>query len=578
MNGTDPKREGQQRSNRLRWLRFAMCLVWLGITVRLVSIHLFDGDLMQRRVHEQQTTEETIPARPGDILDRHGRLLATSVETTSVYLVPRTIPNPDEVSAKLAPLVDLEPAELETRLRKNADKGFLWLARRLSEETVKAIRQLELPADQIGFEEEFKRFYPNEHLAAHLIGFRNIDGEGRGGVEQKYNSILQGQNGKRVLVRNARRQIIHLYEKESAPLEQGRTIHLTVDLHSQRQLEAELDRIVAEWQPTGCCGLLCEVHSGDILAMASRPTYTPGDPDTYTDEAWLNRAIAWSYEPGSTIKPLIVAWALQQQVISAQSRFHGHWGAYQMGSRILHDTHPLGEMSLAQILIDSSNIGMAQIGERLTNPLLFSGLQSFGFGSRSGLGFPGELSGSVRPLRDWNLYSTGSIPMGQEMSVTPLQLIVAHATLANRGEFRQPRLLMRVEAEHPGEVNPQLSMPVINPQHASWIIRDPLRRVMSEGTGQRIDVGQLDIYGKTGTSQVYDPELKGYSPNRHVCSFVCGIPAADPELIALIVVDSPTQGQSHYGSTVAAPAAISLLKSSWNSRRLATASDSSQIR
>ncbi|MCA8989772.1 MAG: penicillin-binding protein 2, partial [Planctomycetaceae bacterium] len=172
----------------MRWLRFAMCLVWLGITVRLVSIHLFDGDLMQRRVHEQQTTEETIPARPGDILDRHGRLLATSVETTSVYLVPRTIPNPDEVSAKLAPLVDLEPAELETRLRKNADKGFLWLARRLSEETVKAIRQLELPADQIGFEEEFKRFYPNEHLAAHLIGFRNIDGEGRGGVEQKYNS------------------------------------------------------------------------------------------------------------------------------------------------------------------------------------------------------------------------------------------------------------------------------------------------------------------------------------------------------------------------------------------------------
>jgi len=554
------------RRRRLRIVMDGMLLAWTGVAVHLVCMYVAESRRMQTHVHRQQTTVETIRARPGDVLDRNGRLLATSVDTESLYAVPRAIDDLEEFAAKVAPVLNRDAAELTQELEEYSDKGFYWLARRLEPKAAAAIRELDLPRETYGFEREYRRYYPNGALASHILGFRNIDGVGRGGIEQKFDHLLRGRDGQRTLVRDARNRVIHLYEQSDGPVEHGVTVRLTLDLSLQRLVEDQLDRVMQEWEPTGCCAILCDPRAGDILAIGSRPTYNPTDPETFAEDAWMNRAVAWSYEPGSTMKPLIVAWALQQNAISTESRFHGHWGEYRMGSRLLHDSHSFGEMSLAEVLIHSSNIGMAQIGERLTNDGLFTALQQFGFGSQTGLGLPGELKGFVRPLASWDLYSTGSIPMGQELSVTPLQMLVAHATLANRGEFRQPRIVLRAGDHRSTEVAPQVAMPLIDPILSDWLIRNPMRRVLTEGTGQRVNVEGLDLFGKTGTSQVYDPELRAYSNEKTVCSFVCGIPSHNPELVLIVAVDQPTVGSSHYGSNVAAPAAVRILQQAWRTQ------------
>lgn len=233
-----------------------------------------------------------------------------------------------------------------------------------------------------------------------------------------------------------------------------------------------------------------------------------------------------------------------------------------MKNRILHDTHAYGEMTLADVLITSSNIGMAQIGERLTNAGLARGLAAFGFGYPTGIGLAGELPGFVRPLPEWTDYSTGSIPMGHELMVTPLQMLMAQATLANGGSYRQPRLILDPPTIDHGR-GQMIESPILERGVCRWIVTDPMKRVLTEGTGRRVNVAGLSLFGKTGTSQVYDPELGGYSWEKTVCSFVCGMPAENPELILIVVVDQPTVGSNHFGSSVAAPAAVRMLQQAY---------------
>ncbi len=557
---TTPSRNLKTPLRRLYLLGGLLGCVWLIIAGRLVTLYFAERDAMQDRLTNQQTTTQTVRARPGDILDRNGRLLATSVDMHSLYAVPREIESIPDFAAAVGPVLELDIDELQAKLERYRDKGFVWLARRIERGQVDAIRQLELPSGTYGFEREFRRHYPQGALAAHVLGLRDIDGVGRGGIEQGWNKTIRGKDGKRVLVRDAHNRVVHLYEAADEPVEHGKTVRLTLDVRLQQIVEEELAAVQEQWQPIGSCAILCDPQTCEILAMASQPSFHPEQPATFRDDAWMNRAIAWTYEPGSTMKPLIVAWAMQQKKVSPQSVFFGHGGAYRMGPRLLHDTHPHGDMSLADVLIQSSNIGMAQIGEQLTNPGLAAGLDHFGFGYRTGVGLAGELPGFVRPLPEWNIYSTGSIPMGQEMMATPLQMLVAHATLANGGHYRQP-LLVLDPTEGPAGTQ-LIDTPVVDRGICRWVVTDPMRRVLTEGTGRRVNVQGLSLFGKTGTSQVYDPEIQAYSNTKTVCSFVCGIPAHDPQLLVIVAVDQPTVGHSHFGSNVAAPAAVEILKRS----------------
>lgn len=549
-------------------LAITVSLFWAILAARLVQLQYVSRDQYHAQANRQRQFREPIRPRPGEILDRRGRLLATTVVAQSLYVVPNRIKYPDAVAEKLAAALEQPQEELLKKLHRYREKEFLWIDRRLSDDAVARVRELELPPEVWGFREEYLRRYPQGELAAHVLGLRDIDGVGHGGVEQGFEHILRGRDGERVLVRDARGRVIDVLTDHAAAPVHGQTLVLTIDAVIQMHAERALELLMEEWQPENACAIVLDPASGEVLAMASRPTFSPGRLTNVPDAAWKNTAIAAMYEPGSTFKPFVVAWAMEQGMLKRDEQFDCEGGAYRMGRRILHDHHPYGMLSLSDVLVKSSNIGMAKIGERLTNTGLYECTIAFGFGRSTSCGLPGELGGLVRAPGKWDHYSVGSIPMGQELAVTPLQMIVAHAALANGGKLIAPRLV----TPHPDReqsVSTDLRTPtaapsvvsnLLTPDTAHWVRTDPMAGVVARGTGRQGQLKQYRVFGKTGTAQKIDPDTGAYSDDQYVLSFICGAPLENPRALVLVCVDSPTKGTSHYGGTVAAPTAATILE------------------
>ena len=559
--------ETPARSPRVCVVIGLVLLTWLVLAGRLVQLQWISRPQLSQLADRQRSMIESIPARPGEIVDRHGRLLATTVTMRSLYVVPTRITEPWQFALKVSESLDVDADQLFERITKNRTKRFLWVHRRLDDEQADGIRDLDLPPHSWGFREEYLRRYPQGKFAAHLLGLRDIDGNGRGGLEQSLGSVIRGQDGRRTLVRDARGRVVDVREDVAEAPRHGRTAVLTIDAVVQLYAERELETVMKEWKPKSACAIVIDPRTCDVLAMASRPTFDPNRPVNVPPAAWKNTAISAIYEPGSTFKPFIVAWGLQKGVIAADSSFDCENGSYRMGRRILHDHHSYGRLSLTDVLVKSSNIGMAKIGERLTNKELFAASVRFGFGRKTGISLPGELQGMLRPLKKWNSYSTGSIPMGQEIAVTPLQLISGIAVLAGDGVLRTPRLVSKT-VEHidaiPEDVpatsfRPTVTSPAIERDIGRWLVEGPLVDVVKRGTGSKARLEDYKVFGKTGTAQKPDPATGKYSSQLHVSSFFCGAPANDPRVLVLIVADEPTVGKTHYGGTVAAPAASRLL-------------------
>ncbi len=553
---------------RSRLITVSVVLIWIVLAARLVQLQVVERDKLNAITERQHTQTVTIPARPGDIVDRHGRLLATTVTAKSLYVDPQRLTDPWQTARRLAATLDLDADALFLRFAKHRDKRFLWIKRRLTESEVKGVAKLKLPKGMFGFRDEYLRKYPQGKLAAHVVGLRNIDGIGRGGIEQTFDDILRGQDGARQLTRDARGKVVQVREEVTTAPKHGRTIVLTLDAVIQLYAERELDRIVDQWKPRGATAIVMEPRRGEILAMASRPAFDLNNPQDASNLAWRNNAIASVYEPGSTLKPFLVAAAIDDGVLKPDETLNCEHGAYRMGRRILHDHHPYGELSVTDILVKSSNIGMAKVGERLTNAGLHNAVQNWGFGRKTGIELPGEVSGLVRSLDQWDHYSTGSVPMGHEIAVTPLQLISAHVALANGGQLLAPRIVL---ADTDAVLNEQQSTSasiassrvasvVANRDTATWLVQGPMREVITRGTGRNGRLEGYSVFGKTGTAQKPDPKTGKISSQYHVASFVCGAPANDPKAIVLVIVDEPAGGPNHYGGTVAAPAAAELLR------------------
>lgn len=543
---------------RLRLVVAGLLLVWAVLAGRLLQVQCLQRAQFAARAARQQTIEEVIPARPGDIRDRSGRLLATTTRVHSLYVDPGRIASDWDAALMLGRALDLDPDRLYERLWMSQDRRFLWIKRRLTEEETAAVRALDLPRDAWGFRQEFQRVYPQGRFAAHVLGLRDIDGVGRGGMEQSLDRVLRGRDGRRTLIRDARGYVLEVESAAAQPPEHGRAVRLTLDAVIQVAVEQRLDTLMAECRPVSACAIVLDPRSGEVLALASRPDYDPNNPGEAPDAAWTNMAVAAAFEPGSTFKPCVVAQALDDQVLVRDEEFDCGHGSYRMGRRLLHDHHPYGRLSVNDILVKSSNIGMARIGERLTNARLHAAALAFGFGRRTGIELPGETAGFVRPLAEWNGYSTGSVPMGQELSATPLQVIAAHAVLANRGRQITPHLLLDTDgASHARDV---VSTRIASEETARWLVEGPLVEVVSRGTGQRARIDGVRVFGKSGTAQKFDPAAGGYSTTRHVSSFVCGAPADDPRVLVLVSVNEPTAGGSDFGGVVAAPAAADILR------------------
>lgn len=544
---------------RGRLVVVALLLTWAVLAGRLVQVQFAQRAEFAARAARQQTVEEVIPARPGDILDRSGRLLATTTRVHSLYVDPSRIVNDWDVALMLGRALDLDPDQLYERLWMSQDRQFLWIKRRLTEPETDAVRGLDLPHSAWGFRQEFLRVYPQGRFAAHVLGLRDIDGAGRGGVEQSFDNLLRGRDGRRTLIRDARGFVLDAAATAPEPPEHGHSVRLTIDAVLQVAVERRLDSLVAECRPVSVCAIVLDPRSGEVLALASRPDYDPNHPVEVPAAAWTNTAVTAAFEPGSTFKPCVVARALDEQVLVRDEEFDCEHGSYRMGRRTLHDHHPYGRLTLTDILVKSSNIGMAKIGERLTNARLHAVAADFGFGRRTGIELPGEAAGFVRPLADWNGYSTGSVPMGQELSATPLQVIAAHAVLANGGRRITPHLLLDT-SDDAGHASAVVSSRVVSEETARWLVEGPLVEVVSRGTGQRARIDGVPVFGKSGTAQKFEPAAGRYSSSRHVSSFVCGAPADGPRVLVLVSVNEPTGGGSDFGGVVAAPAAADMLR------------------
>jgi cell division protein FtsI/penicillin-binding protein 2 len=540
---------------------------WLLLMARLIQLQGTQRHEMSLRVQRQSVFRESIPARPGDILDRHGTVLATTQEVDSLYAVPVEIEDPLSWAWRVAGVLNLNADELYRRLLEHRERQFLWVQRRIGEEQSEQLRALGLKKGSWGLRREYLRQNLQSPSAAHVLGLRDIDNRGKGGLEEGLEDQLQGKPGERVMMRDARGMILEVDSDSSRPPVAGRSVVSSLDLGLQQDTERALDELMLQWRPRGACAIVMDPATGEILAMASRPAFDPRQLQNVPEVAWKNLAVSAVFEPGSTFKPVIVAAALQQGLLQRDEMIDCSYGLYRMGPRLLHDHHPYGMLSTADVLVKSSNIGMAKIGERLGLEGLYQAAVSFGFGSRTGIELPGELPGLLQPLARWTVYSLGSIPMGQELACTPLQLITAHAVLANGGRLIRPTLICRSVDGHSAVVDGELvspaaevQTPLLNSEHAEWLVQEPLRDVVLRGTGKAARVPGLSIFGKTGTAQKLDPETGTYSNRAWVVSFVCGAPAEQPRVLVLVMVDEPTAPGIHYGGTVAAPVAAGILQ------------------
>lgn len=569
---TDHGPQTTDHSWRLHVVVTLLGLAWLVLAGRLVQLQWLQREDLASRATRQRVWVEPISARPGDLFDREGRLLATTVRKRSLFVVPSRIRDPEPLAKSIAGALGLDPAWVRQQVQPDPERHFAWIKRRLTAAEVEKIRALDLTPRTWGFRDEYQREYPQGPLATQVLGLRDIDGVGRGGVEQGLDDILRGQNGSRQLLRDARGRVLDREDDEFFPPRHGQDVTLALDSVIQLFTERELDQIMTTWQPESCCALVMDPTSGDVLAMASRPTFDPNHPEQATDDAWTNRTIADIYEPGSTFKPFVVAYGLEHGLIHRDDQFHCEWGEYRMGRRVLHDHHRYGTLNLTDVLVKSSNIGMAKVGQKLGNDNLYAAAVQFGFGRKTGIELPGEQAGVLRPLAQWNSYSTGSIPMGHELATTPLQLLTAHCALANGGTLLQPRLVLpetasRVDrAADSGSVpslvsSARLVQQTVSRDTARWLIEGPMQEVVTRGTGKRARIPGYHVFGKTGTAQSLSPQ-GGYTSGKYISSFVCGGPVENPRLLVLVVVNQASVGSESFGGKVAAPAAAEILKQS----------------
>ena len=373
-----------RRSWRFGLVSVFIFMGWAILVTRLIQLQGAQRQLMNDRVTRQSIFGEVIPARPGEILDRNGQVLAMTIPCDSLFAVPEEIPDPWDFAWRVGPILNLNADELYHRIADNADKRFVWIQRRISDERVSAIRDLNLPKTTWGLRREYQRQYPQGRFASHVLGIRNVDNVGQGGLEQSLHEMIRGADGNRVMTRDARGIVMEVTAERSHSPKHGQTVISTIDLLMQIETERQLDVLMEEWKPIGACAIVMAPSTGEILAMASRPGFDPNDLLEVPEAAWKNLAVSAVFEPGSTFKPFIVGWAIQNNILAFDEMIDCSFGVYRMGPRVLHDHHRYGVLSLKDVLVKSSNIGMAKIGERMENSRLHEAASLFGFGRKTG--------------------------------------------------------------------------------------------------------------------------------------------------------------------------------------------------
>lgn len=535
----------------------AFAVLFLALLARLYAVQILGVEkrLDARLAQGRGIVNDTRPA--GTIVDQNDQILALSVPVESLWLNPSAFTAPERAEAlrRLAAVLGLRDAELRAKVEARATRDFVWIARKLPEDLAKAVKAL--LADPLfkrgaepkaGFQIEYARRYPHGTLLSHVLGHRGEDTQE--GVEKFANEWLKARTVSTPMDVDARRHPLG-----ASSVDYGTTsVELTVNLHFQRILEEEMDALLGEFTPKWAAAVALDPRTGAVLAIVNRPTFDPNTPAATGADSRLNRAIVFPYEPGSTLKPFTAVVALDLGLVRPDTKIDCENGIWKHGPRLLHDHHPYGKISVADIQIHSSNIGAAKIGALILGAKrTHEALTRFGFGEPTGIDLPAEDNGRLFPLRKWNIYSETSVPMGHEIMVTPLQLVAAMSAIANGGTLYKPWVIKRVETSDGvvlAEGAPRAVRRVVSEKAAREMV-DILKLTVKDGTGKKAAVEGVEVGGKTGTSQKIDPVTKRYTHEKYISSFVGFAPADDPKICLAVIVDEPKG--AYYGGAVAAP-------------------------
>ena len=521
------------------------------VCARLVHLQFSQHEgLANRARQQQQNSIETSPQR-GELLDRHERQLARSIQTVSLFLDPDglDVETLDRNAKQLAQSLSLKHAELakEFREARSEKKRFVWIARRLDADHANKIVAMNLPGVQSRLEP--KRYYPNGSLAAHVLGFVGLDGEGQGGVERFYNSKIAGEPGRLFLERDAKGKPYESYEIASKP---GQTVVLTIDQTIQYQAEQALNAAVQRSRAKSGTVIVLDPRSGGILALANAPSFDPNRVADAKAETRSNWALQNIYEPGSTFKVVAFSAAMEKNLAKVDDRIDCQMGAITVAGRVIRDHTAFGTLTISEALAKSSNVAAIKLGIRVGDPTMYDYIRRFGFGSRTGIELPGETAGLLRKVERWQPSSIGSIAIGQEIGVTPVQMVSAFGALANDGVRVAPHLIREVRNADGAVVyraQPEQRR-VINAETAI-AIRGMLEGVTLRGTAKQAQLDGYSAAGKTGTAQKIDPKTRSYSATKHVASFVGFAPVSNPQVAIIVVIDEPAG--AYHGGDVAAP-------------------------
>src|SRR5229473_8309143 len=534
------------RSPRTRLLIVAgLIAIWTGAALgRLAYLQLICYSEYYSRAQHQQRLIVEVGARRAEIFDRNLNPLAMSVPVDSCFAVPSEIADPGMVSRLIGKVLDVSPEEIATRLA--GSHSFVWIARKLPPEKAERIAAMNLRG--IYFQREGGRFYPKRQLGAHVLGYVDIDEKGLGGVEYSLDHNIRSKPGKMLILTDAHRR---WYDSTDKAPETGTSVVLTLDEKIQYIAEKELGQAIHDTQAKSGTVIVENPNTGELLAVANWPTFNPNAAKDSNPESRMDRAASALYEPGSVFKIVTLSAAIDQGVTKANELVDCQMGSIYVAGHRIRDHKAFGLLTVSQVLANSSDVGAIKVGLRLGAPKFYDYIRSFGFGQPTGVDLPGESRGMLRRVENWTPVSTGSISMGQEIGVTPLQLITAMSAMANGGVIVRPHVVLALR-RGTRMVEPPQPQPrrVIRPTTAATM-RRMLEGVVLNGTGKLARLDGYTTAGKTGTAQKFDPATGRYSPHQLIASFVGFAPINTPAITVLVTLDSAVG--RHQGGQVAAP-------------------------
>ncbi len=507
--------------------------LWAGAVVcRLVYLSVARHHAYQAMAARQQQRTLVIAPERGVITDRGGHELAVSLPVESCFAVPEEITDPESAARELGPIVGEPVADLAKRLEGSG--MFAWVARRLAPDVVQRIRALHL--DGIHFQQEMERFYPDRDLAAQVLGFVDIDGQGQAGIEYELNTQIAGRPGEMFVLADGHRRYYQLAERPPIP---GAQVELTLDENVQYIAEKELAKAIADSGAIGGSVLVMRPSDGEVLALANWPTFDPNLPGEASPEARQNRAISDIYEPGSTFKTVTISAAIDSGAVTADEVFDCGMGHIVLAGRVIHDWHSFGLLSVGEVLMHSSDVGAIKIALKMGPTTFYDYMRAYGFGQKTGIALPWESPGMLRPPRLWSGTAIGSMAMGQSVGVTALQLVREVSAIANGGLLYRPQIIRRIELNG-RNLAPAEPPPIrVMSETTAATMRHLMEGVVLGGTGRKAQLDGYTTAGKTGTAQKIDPATHLYSHTNFMASFVGFAPLNDPSVVTLVVLDSP---------------------------------------